>query len=75
MIEDRRRRVREDEAWLSPPDPSTDQNTASKSQHDGTAKWFFEGDISKDWKSKSSTQPLLWIHGKRTPFCSPSPRY
>ena len=67
------RRVRADKAWLSPPDPCTDHSTASKAQHQGTGTWFFEGDISKDWKSKSSTAPLLWIQGKRAPFCSPSP--
>ena len=73
-IEERRRRVRADRAWLSPPDPSTNQNTASKAQHQGTTTWFFEGNISLEWKSKS-TAPLLWIHGKRTPLCSlPPPR-
>ena len=74
--EERRRLVRTSLEWLSPPDPSTNQNLASKAQHDGTARWFFEGDISKEWKSKSSIAPLLWIHGKRAPFGSlSSPRY
>ena len=68
MIEERRSRVRADQAWLSPPNPSTNQNTASEAQHKGTATWFFEGDISKEWKSKSSTSPLLWIYGKRNHF-------
>ena len=74
--EERRRLVWTNRAWLSPPDPSINHNTASKAQHQGTATWFFEGDISKEWKSKSSIAPLLWIHGKRAPFCSlSSPRY
>ncbi|KAH9020676.1 hypothetical protein EDB85DRAFT_514753 [Lactarius pseudohatsudake] len=50
--------------WLSPPDPSTNQNIASTAQHEGTATWFFKGSIFMEWKSKS-TASLLWIHGKR----------
>ena len=56
-------------SWLSPPDPSTNQNTACSTQHEGTATWFFEGSIFMEWKSKSSTS-LLWIHGKRVSLCS-----
>jgi hypothetical protein len=67
MVEERRRRVRTDRAWLTPYDPSTNHNIASNAQHEGTAAWFFEGDTSVEWKSKSSA-PLLWIHGKRAPF-------
>ena len=48
--------------WLSPPDPSTNHNTAHSAQHEGTATWFFDGGIYKEWKSNPS---LLWIHGKR----------
>ena len=48
--------------WLSPPDPSTNHNIARKAHHEGTASWFFQGSIFKQWKSS----PLLWIHGKRT---------
>ncbi|KAI9449931.1 hypothetical protein BJY52DRAFT_212138 [Lactarius psammicola] len=62
--EDRRSRVRKDhQAWLSPPDPSTNQNIACSAQHDGTATWFFQGSIFMEWKFKSTTS-LLWIHGK-----------
>ena len=50
------------EKWLSPPDPSTNHNIARKAHHKGTASWFFQGSIFKQWKSS----PLLWIHGKRT---------
>jgi hypothetical protein len=48
--------------WLSPPDPSINHNTASKAHHDGTAQWFFQGNIFDQWKS---TCNFLWIHGKR----------
>jgi hypothetical protein len=48
--------------WLSPPDPSTNHNIACKAHHDGTAQWFFQGNIYSQWKS---TDSLLWIHGKR----------
>ncbi|KAF8267871.1 hypothetical protein EI94DRAFT_1254932 [Lactarius quietus] len=62
--ENRRGQVRADNrAWLSPPDPSTNQNIAYSAQHEGTATWFFQGSIFIEWKSKSSTS-LLWIHGK-----------
>jgi archaellum component FlaC len=48
--------------WLSPSDPSTNHNIASNAHHDGTAQWFFQGSIFKEWKSAGS---FLWIHGKR----------
>ncbi len=48
--------------WLSPPDPSTNHNTACGAHLKGTATWFFQGSIFQRWKSTNS---LLWIHGKR----------
>ena len=51
--------------WLSPPDPSTNQNFVSKLRHKGTAAWFFETSVLTEWKAKGS---LLWVHGKRTSF-------
>jgi hypothetical protein len=48
--------------WLSPSDPSINHNVASKAHHDGTAQWFFQGNIFNQWKSAGS---FLWIHGKR----------
>ena len=48
--------------WLSPSDPSINHNIASKAHHDGTAQWFFQGRIFKEWKSTAS---FLWVHGKR----------
>ncbi|KAI0301708.1 hypothetical protein B0F90DRAFT_1917286, partial [Multifurca ochricompacta] len=47
--------------WLSPPDPSINQNIARAAYHSGTASWFFQGSIFKEWKSSGS---LLWVHGK-----------
>src|ERR1700733_714302 len=50
--------------WLSSPDPSTNHNIACGDHHEGTATWFFQGNIFKEWKSSGS---LLWVHGKRMP--------
>jgi len=54
--------------WLSPPNPSTNQNFVRKARHTGTAAWFFESCALTEWKAKGS---LLWIHGKRTSFKVP----
>jgi hypothetical protein len=48
--------------WLSPPDPSTNHNIACAAHHEGSATWFSQGSMFKDWKLTGS---LLWIHGKR----------
>ena len=48
--------------WLSPSDPSTNHNIACSTHHEGTAAWFFQGRIFKEWKT---THSLLWVHGKR----------
>jgi hypothetical protein len=53
--------------WLSPPDPSTNHNIACNAHHIGTSAWFFEGETYKEWKSTSS-ESLLWIHGKGGPL-------
>ena len=71
-IEKRRRQVLTDRAWLSPPDPSTNQHFLSGRQHQGTGTWLFEGGEYTEWKSKS-TASMLWIHGKRAPLSSLSP--
>jgi hypothetical protein len=54
--------------WLSPPNPSTNQNFVQKARHSGTSEWFFESSALTEWKAKGS---LLWIHGKRTSFKPP----
>ena len=51
--------------WLSPPDPFVNFNTADHARHKGTAEWFTQSSVFKNWKESSS---LLWVHGKRTPF-------
>jgi hypothetical protein len=53
--------------WLSPPDPSTNHNIACNAHRKGTATWFIEGGIYKEWKSTGS-ESLLWIHGRRVPL-------
>ena len=53
--------------WLSPSDPSTNHNIACNAHHKGTATWFFEGRMYKEWKS-TGCESLLWIHGKRAPL-------
>ena len=55
--------------WLSPPDPSTNHNIACSVHHEGTAAWFFQGRIFREWKT---TESLLWVHGKRM-FSTVSP--
>ncbi|KAI0297925.1 hypothetical protein BC826DRAFT_135394 [Russula brevipes] len=47
--------------WLSPSNPSTNQNVARDTHHEGSAEWFFRGNIYNQWKSADS---FLWIHGK-----------
>ena len=58
--------------WLSPPDPSTNHNTARSIQHEVTATWFFEGSMYNTWKTSPS---LLWIHGKRASLSSSATLY
>ena len=55
--------------WLSPPDPSMNQNFVSKARHGGTAAWFFDSSRLTEWKAAGS---FLWIHGKRMFFESPA---
>jgi hypothetical protein len=55
--------------WISPPDPSTNQNFVQKARHSGTAEWFFESRALTEWKARGS---LLWIHGKRMSFEPPT---
>ena len=49
--------------WLDPPNPTINHNTACRTHHDGTAKWFIRRSSTFDeWKTNGS---LLWIHGIR----------
>ncbi|KAI0286240.1 hypothetical protein BC826DRAFT_1178858 [Russula brevipes] len=58
-------------AWLAPPDPSINHNTACGTQHEGTASWFLESDTFDEWKQNDS---VLWIRGnpgsRKTVLCS-----
>jgi len=47
--------------WISPPDPSINQNIACETRHGETATWFIQGAVYDEWKTKGS---VLWIHGK-----------
>jgi len=49
--------------WLTPSDPSTNHKIACDSRHEGTAEWFVQGSIFREWQSTGS---LLWVHGTRT---------
>ncbi|KAF8263891.1 hypothetical protein EI94DRAFT_549036 [Lactarius quietus] len=64
MEESRRR----DKEWLSPPDPSTNQNKhiASQARRESSATWIFEENIFMEWNlwGSKSTTSFLWIHGK-----------
>ncbi|KAH9966342.1 hypothetical protein BGW80DRAFT_734349 [Lactifluus volemus] len=53
--------------WLSPPDPSVNDNLARGAHHEGTAEWFIRGDTFQEWKKTGS---LLWIRGN--PGCGKS---
>ena len=49
-------------SWLSPPDPSINHNIARRDHLEGTASWFIQSDINKEW---TATGSLIWVHGKR----------
>lgn len=53
------------QSWLFPPDPSINHNTARRDHLDGTASWFIQSGMFKEWKT---TGTFLWIYGKRTHF-------
>jgi hypothetical protein len=50
-------------AWLSPPDPSINHNTACDIHHNGTASWFIQDSRFREWKENGGS--LLWIRGNR----------
>lgn len=57
--------------WLSPPDPSTNYDSARLVRHEGTAEWFLGGNVFKEWKSRAKGS-LLWIRGMRMFVILPS---
>ncbi len=64
--------LKESRSWLSPPDPSSNYNTAREMYQDGTATWLLEGSVFGQWNEKGS---LLWIYGKRQLPILASQRY
>jgi hypothetical protein len=50
------------QSWLFPPDPSTNHNAARRDHLDGTASWFIQSGIFKEWKTMGT---FLWVYGKR----------
>ena len=49
--------------WLSPPDPSVNQNSAHKKQQLTTGAWFLNSSEFAKWKANSNS--FLWLHGIR----------
>lgn len=60
ILDDLRQKIHR---WLSPPDPSTNQNNAAKLREKETGLWLIDGVKFKDWKAAPNS--LLWIHGIR----------
>ncbi|KAI3336945.1 hypothetical protein HD806DRAFT_23229 [Xylariaceae sp. AK1471] len=48
-------------AWFSPPDPSTNFNSAAETRHEGSGNWFLQHERYLNWKS--SRNSVLWLHG------------
>ncbi|KAH9025556.1 hypothetical protein EDB84DRAFT_369073 [Lactarius hengduanensis] len=57
--------------WFSPPDPSTNHNSACGVYCNVPSMWFFGDSVFNDWMSSGS---LLWVHGQsgsgKTILCS-----
>ncbi|KAI2603684.1 ankyrin repeat-containing domain protein [Hypoxylon sp. NC1633] len=48
--------------WLSPPDPSTNLNTALKCRNSGSGQWLLRDNTAySTWKSERNS--FLWLHG------------
>ncbi|KAH9957799.1 hypothetical protein BC827DRAFT_1137259, partial [Russula dissimulans] len=47
--------------WLSPPDPFITHDTARNAHHEGSAKWFIDGNTFQQWKMGPGS--LLWVYG------------
>ncbi|KAI1774269.1 hypothetical protein F4818DRAFT_448840 [Hypoxylon cercidicola] len=48
-------------SWLSPPDPSTNLNTALKRRNPGSGQWLLRHAGYSTWKSEPNS--FLWLHG------------
>lgn len=49
--------------WLSPPDPSSNHNSAHKKQQPTTGAWFLNSSQFAEWRTNSNS--FLWLHGTR----------
>ncbi|KAF5521492.1 hypothetical protein CGCA056_v006881 [Colletotrichum aenigma] len=47
--------------WLSPPDPSTNDNKALQQRHEGTGQWFLDSQEYSKWKTTQKSS--LWLYG------------
>lgn len=58
--------------WLGAPDPSINQNVASKKCQETTGSWFVHGSHFLQWRDRPNS--LLWLHGfvgcGKTVLCS-----
>lgn len=48
-------------SWLGAPDPSINQNMASRKCHEATGSWFVHGSQFFHWKDRPNS--FLWLHG------------
>lgn len=60
LADERQQKVHQ---WLSPPDPSSNHNSACKKRQLTTGSWFLGSDQFKEWKLSSNS--FLWLHGIR----------
>lgn len=66
MIQNTRKLFRSDQEkkifdWLSPPNPSTNRDSAKERRLEGTGRWFLESQEFLIWESNKTS--ALWIHG------------
>ncbi|WDK23171.1 hypothetical protein CGRA01v4_14463 [Colletotrichum graminicola] len=47
--------------WLSPPDPSTNDNKALQQRHEGTGQWLLDSEEYLKWKTTPNSS--LWLYG------------
>ncbi|CAK1358917.1 unnamed protein product [Cercospora beticola] len=59
-------------AWLDPPDPWTNHESARMERADDTGNWLLQSPIYRDWKLNATR--LLWLYGEagcgKTVLCS-----
>ncbi|KAI0264844.1 hypothetical protein BC834DRAFT_970413 [Gloeopeniophorella convolvens] len=69
--QERMQRAERYQKWLSVPNSSTNQATASEARYSDTSMWLVRGQAYEEWKSSGT---LLWVTGKpgagKTVICS-----